>query len=106
MSRLIDESDVTAAEILENMSQGFMALDGDWRIAYVNSAAEQITGTARQSLLGRNHWEAFPVKVGTIVEREYMRAMTDRVTVRPSYDPCADAARAARTNSEDVRGRG
>ena len=97
MSRLTDQSeerqvdggrskrrrpDVTATEILENMSDGFMAFDGEWQITHVNCAAEQIHGMARRSLLGRNHWEAFPATVGTIVEREYRRAMADRVTVR------------------------
>jgi PAS domain S-box-containing protein len=74
--------DVTETEILESMPDGVMTFDPEWRITYVNSAAEHLYDMPRQSLVGRNHWEAFPATIGTLVEREYRRAMSDRVTVR------------------------
>jgi PAS domain S-box-containing protein len=74
--------DVTETAILESMPDGVMTFDPAWRITYVNSAAEQLNGMARQGLVGRNHWEAFPATIGTLVEREFRRAMSDRVTVR------------------------
>ena len=69
-------------DILESMTDGFMHLDRDWRITYVNQAGETNLGTARESLLGRTHWEAFPDAVGTDFERDLRRAMTERVSIR------------------------
>jgi PAS domain S-box-containing protein len=77
------------SEILENMADGLIAFDRDWRIAYVNRAAEATHGTSRASLIGKIKWKAFPATVGTVVEQELRRAMTDRVTVRfeHCYEP-------------------
>ena len=76
-------------ESLENMTDGFTALDPDWRITYMNAAAERITGIRRDSVLGRNLWEAFPDALGTAVEREYRLAMAKRVpvTFETFYEP-------------------
>ena len=68
--------------VLESMTDGFMALDCEWRITYVNAAAEQINGRTRESFLGRTIWEAFPDLPATIVELEFRRAMANRVPVK------------------------
>lgn len=46
--------------ILESITDAFFAVDGDWRITYVNSQAESLLQRTRQSLLGKNLWEEFP----------------------------------------------
>jgi PAS domain S-box-containing protein len=69
-----------AKEILESITDGFFALDRDWLFIYVNNAAEKLIGARREEMLGRNHWDFFPPTLGTIVEREYRRAMLERVT--------------------------
>ncbi|HEY0350839.1 MAG TPA: ATP-binding protein, partial [Gemmatimonadales bacterium] len=78
-------------DILESMSDGFMALDPDWRIRYVNAAAEITNNMKRETLLGRNLWEAFPELSGTEFAHNLRRAMTERVSIRaeayyPPYD--------------------
>lgn len=70
-----------ASRILESITDGFIALDRDWRVTYVNSQAEQLNGMARESLLGRDHWEIFPEAIGTTVDREFHRAVAERVPV-------------------------
>ncbi len=71
--------------IWESMTDAYATLDPDWRIVYTNSAAtevfRQMTGLTPAEYLGKSHWEVFPATVGTIVEQEYRRAVTDRVTV-------------------------
>jgi PAS domain S-box-containing protein len=69
------------ADILESMTDGFIMLDSDWRITYVNAAAEKANGMTRESLLGKTHWEAFPDVLGTDFEREPRRAMAERVSI-------------------------
>ena len=39
-------------DILESIHDGFIAFDQDWRLTYINSEAERMTG----SKSGRNRW--------------------------------------------------
>ena len=59
---------------LESIGDGFFALDADWRFVYVNAPAERILGIRREDVLGKNHWEIFPLTLGTNLEGEYRRA--------------------------------
>jgi PAS domain S-box-containing protein len=68
-------------QLLENMTDAFVALDRDWRIVYQNAAAEQISRRPRSEVLGKSHWEEWPASVGTTVERQYRRAMAEQVPV-------------------------
>ncbi|MFC9428400.1 SpoIIE family protein phosphatase [Streptomyces sp. NPDC056987] len=42
---------------LRHMSDGFLAVDEDWRITFVNLAAEQTLGSSEAELVGRVLWE-------------------------------------------------
>ncbi len=53
------------AAILGRMCDGFLALDTDGRIIYVNEPAAQVFGRCREALAGRLLWEEFPEGVGT-----------------------------------------
>ncbi|HEV2149256.1 MAG TPA: PAS domain S-box protein [Longimicrobiaceae bacterium] len=58
--------------ILESIADGFLALDADWRFAYVNRAAEFLLQRDRAELLGKTFTEAFPDdvrRVGAELER-------------------------------------
>jgi PAS domain S-box-containing protein len=68
--------------VLESISDAFFALDFDWRFTYLNSAAEQLLLRPRAGLLGKVLWAEFPQAAGTLFEREYRRAMAERVTAR------------------------
>ena len=74
-----------AESILESITDGFVALDRDWRITYMNAEAERINGRPREELLGREQWELFPATVGTRLEREFQRAVAERVNVQLEY---------------------
>ncbi|WP_432574363.1 SpoIIE family protein phosphatase [Kineococcus sp. SYSU DK005] len=63
------------AGALESMAVGYLVLDPDWRIAYVNAEAERIGGQRRADVLGRTLWEAFPATVGSVFEERYRRAV-------------------------------
>jgi PAS domain S-box-containing protein len=79
--------------IWESMTDAYVTLDRDWRMVYGNSAAieifSQIVDFAPEELLGKTHWEIFPWSVGSIVEQEYRRAVTEQVAVHFEifYDP-------------------
>ncbi len=70
-----------AVNVLESITDGFIALDRDWRITQVNTEAERLNGMRREEMLGKNHWELFPGAVGTEIHRELLRAAAERVPV-------------------------
>ena len=48
------------ADYLEGLMEGFVAYDGDWRMTYMNAAAERILGRKRDDVLGKTWHQAFP----------------------------------------------
>jgi PAS domain S-box-containing protein len=63
--------------VLERITDGFYALDREWRLTYVNPAAEQMLGQAQAQLLGRNVWDAFPPARETPLFAAFEQAMRD-----------------------------
>lgn len=45
--------------LLEEIDEGFIALDWEYRVAHLNRVAERLAGESRESLLNRDFWEAF-----------------------------------------------
>ncbi len=78
------------AAVLESTTDGVLAADPTWRIVYVNRrAAERIAGG--RELVGQDLWTAFPDLAGTVFEREYRRAVEERVPVRvEAFYPALD----------------
>ena len=66
------------AAILESMTDGFIAMDHDWRYTYMNAAAERINNRPRSAFLGKSYWELFPDVIGTEFERQLRRAHEER----------------------------
>ena len=62
------------AAILERISDGFLALDVDWRITYINEQAAQVFGRRRADLIGKGVWEEFPEGIGTKFYEAYHEA--------------------------------
>ena len=67
--------------ILESITDAFVALDHQWRITYVNQETARLNGQKPEEMIGKTHWEQWSWSVGTLVEREYRRAVTERVAV-------------------------
>jgi PAS domain S-box-containing protein len=59
--------------ILESMSDGFCAVDKQWRLVYLNGRAELITHQAKAELLGKLIWDAFPDTIGSVFYQHYHR---------------------------------
>ena len=80
---------LSAEELLESCPDGFVSLDSQWRITYVNFATERINRQRREDLLGRNHWEVYPAAVGTAVYLGLHQVMEERRPLRIEnyYEP-------------------
>lgn len=68
--------------LLESISDGFYALDREWRYIVFNKAAEEFFGVRRQNLLGRVIWDLFPQGRGTAFEAACTSAMNDGAVER------------------------
>ena len=77
----LEQSSRRADNILESISDGFYALDGEWRFTYINKNSEKLTFRSRDELLGKVFWEEFPEAVGSTFERNYRRAMSRQTAV-------------------------
>jgi two-component system cell cycle sensor histidine kinase/response regulator CckA len=66
------------SHILESISDAYFTVDRDWRLTYLNAATERVLDQAREQLLGRVVWEAFPQVVGTPLEIGAREAMASR----------------------------
>jgi PAS domain S-box-containing protein len=71
-----------AAAVLESITDGFVALDSEWRFTHVNAEAERIKGMTRAEMIGKNQWDLFPATRGTMLEREWRRAVAEQATVQ------------------------
>lgn len=67
------------ADYLEGLMEGFVLYDVDWRMTYMNAAAEKILGRKREEVLGKSWHAAFPHAVGNPVDLMYQRVMRERV---------------------------
>jgi signal transduction histidine kinase/ActR/RegA family two-component response regulator len=78
-----------AVQILESVTDAFVALDRGWRFTYLNPQAETLLQRTRGELLGEVIWQAFPQTIGTRFEQEYRAAVAERrpVIFQEYYPP-------------------
>ena len=63
-------------DILESITDAYVAVDGRWRITYLNRRAERDFGVRRQDVLGRHLWqEVFPTTNPTVFQRRGLEVM-------------------------------
>ncbi len=67
--------DTRVVSVLERITDGFVALDQQWRYVYVNHQTEQLLGRRREDLLGKNIWDVYPEEIGTLFYQKYHEAM-------------------------------
>ena len=67
-------------DVLESITDGFYAVDREWRFTYINRRAEALLGLSRTSDIGRSIWDLRPDGVGTVFHREYQRVAIECVS--------------------------
>jgi PAS domain S-box-containing protein len=67
---------------LESISDGFYAVDIDWRYIVFNRAAEEFFGVSRDQVLGQVMWDVFPQGRGTPFEAACRAAMDEGTITR------------------------
>jgi|SRR5579871_1669944 len=70
---------IDAESMLENATDGFLVYDSEFQFTYLNGDGERLLGKPKTELLGKTQWDTFPETIGTEIERQYRRAMKERV---------------------------
>lgn len=78
-------------DMLDRISDGFMALDTNWRFTYLNKAASKIYRMQTEKLIGKNVWEYFPEAVGNPFYESCHKALqTQQYTSVEAYSDIFD----------------
>ncbi|MBM0741912.1 PAS domain S-box protein [Phormidium sp. CLA17] len=67
--------------ILESVTDAFVSLDRNWCFTYLNHQAAQLIQRSREELLGQNLWETFPDFIGSILDKECNKALSQTIPV-------------------------
>jgi PAS domain S-box-containing protein len=77
----LQESARAMTSILENTTDGFFALDAEWKFTYVNPEAETLLGRNRDQLIGKEFWQQFPELIGSAFEQNFRRVVAEQAPV-------------------------
>ena len=70
------------AEVLERITDGFVALDREWRYTYINRRGAEFFGRLPEELIGKHIWIEFPEGMGQPFQLAYERAMVEQVPIQ------------------------
>jgi PAS domain S-box-containing protein len=79
------EIDADIVHLVDNLGEGVIFLDREWRITYANASARRISRIEPRHLNGPSHWELYPATVGTPLETIYRRSMDERVPLEHAF---------------------
>ncbi|MBE9210858.1 MASE1 domain-containing protein [Nostoc sp. LEGE 06077] len=69
------------SNILESMTDAFIAVNQDWQITYINQQAANIQGVKPETMVSQNYWQQWPGMQGTQFEQEYRLAIAEAIPV-------------------------
>jgi PAS domain S-box-containing protein len=68
--------------ILESITDGFFALDTQWRFTYVNRQTEALLKRDRQDLLGQSIWDKIPQVAGSTFYEHCHKALSEQSDIK------------------------
>ncbi len=91
LSLQVEEKTSELRDIFERITDGFIALDRNFRYTYVNKKAGELIQREPASLLGKNVWDEFPDVVGSDTYHAFHKAMDEqKFTINTDYYPPLD----------------
>jgi PAS domain S-box-containing protein len=70
------------ANLLESISDGFVAFDAQMNYTYVNARGGELLGRKSADLIGRNYWKEYPEAKGTPFADAYVRALETQTPIQ------------------------
>ncbi|MBP8998522.1 MAG: PAS domain S-box protein [Anaerolineaceae bacterium] len=71
--------------VFDRMSDAFILLDNEWKIVNINPKALDRNHLVKEEVLGKSHWEVWPMTVGNEVEFNYRKAIAENTPVHFDY---------------------
>jgi PAS domain S-box-containing protein len=62
---------------LDSLTTAFITVDREWRLTFLNRAAERVVGKRREDVLGQEAFATFPNVVGTLFHEQYELSMRE-----------------------------
>ena len=87
----LQESARTLTSILENTTDGFFAVDCEWKFTYLNSEAERLLSRKRDDLIGKELWKEFPELNSSPFELNYRRVLKEQIPAE--FEACDGAGK-------------
>ena len=79
------EADERLVGILTNINDGFLTVDREWELTFLNRKACDLVRRPLDELLGIALWQALPAVIGTPADAELRRALRENVPVRCKF---------------------
>jgi PAS domain S-box-containing protein len=77
----LEKANKQVSDVLESITEMFVAVDYEWRFTYANRPTVEKLGKPPEEILGKKIWELYPMLVGTNLQSQFERVMTERVPV-------------------------
>ena len=86
---LLEASQKRISEILESITDGFVAFDAKMNYTYINARGAALFGLKPEDLIGKNYWKEFPDAKGTPFANNYLHVLETRTSLvfEDYYEP-------------------
>ena len=81
----LEHANTQVRQLLDRMTDGYLTLDREWRVGYLNEQAAAVLCRRREDLIRAHLWTEFPDAVGTTFEDHYCLAMEGEEVAFESY---------------------
>ena len=85
----LEASQSQVSNILESITDGFVAFDAQMNYTYVNNRGGEMLGRKPEDLIGKNYWKEYPEAEGTPFANAYVRALKEQtpIQIEDYYEP-------------------
>lgn len=89
LSLQVKEKTEELTDILDRITDGFIAVDNNFVYTYANKKIGEMTGKKPEELIGKKVWEVFPDAVGSKTYHAFLRAMEQQeyITNTDHFEP-------------------
>ncbi|HYC39855.1 MAG TPA: PAS domain S-box protein [Chitinophagaceae bacterium] len=78
MAKTVRAGEDKFRNLVERITDGFIALDKNWNYVYANQRIGELVHRPAESLIGKNVWEEFPDAVGSATYEAFHQAMREQ----------------------------